>query len=129
MQLPSPGLEPNASADGKERMHQCERLGELSLKKPAAIPHLTSRTAPYLLMSCFDCSRPTKTLMLCFCASIVVAASAALASASAPSKSPAADFKRADARCPKTVSGAFAATVLNIAMASSLRFCACSPRA
>ena len=34
MQLPAAGLEPNASADGKERMHQCERLGELLLKNP-----------------------------------------------------------------------------------------------
>jgi hypothetical protein len=40
MQLPAAALEPNASADGKERMHQCERLRELLLKKPAAIPHL-----------------------------------------------------------------------------------------
>ena len=40
MQLPAAALEPNASADGKERMHQCERLGELLLKKPAATPHL-----------------------------------------------------------------------------------------
>jgi hypothetical protein len=26
MQLPAAGLEPNASADGKERMHQCEQF-------------------------------------------------------------------------------------------------------
>jgi len=38
MQLPAAALEPNASADGKERMHQCERLRELLLKKPAATP-------------------------------------------------------------------------------------------
>src|ERR1700745_2405815 len=98
MQLPAAGLEPNASADGKERMHQCERLRELLSKNRAAIPHLTSRTAPYLLMSCFDCSRPIKTLMFCFCASIVAAASAAFASGSAASKSPPADFRRAEAR-------------------------------
>src|SRR6266576_931437 len=98
MQLPAAGLEPNASAAARERMHQCERLRELLLEKPAATPHLTSRTAPYLLISCFDCNRPIKTLMLCFCASIVAAASAAFASVSAPSKSPAADFRRAEAR-------------------------------
>jgi len=190
MRLPPAGLEPNASADGRERMHWCERIGELLLKKPAAIPHLVlcnrydlpivelkmprrqgarrehvlcdlrprrnagagpfstqpsgprflrrisaslsrsvsrriqalrsllkirpsssrrlashtvyttraSRTAPYLLMSCFDCSRPIKVLMFCFCASIVAAASAVFASDSAPSKSPAADFRRAEAR-------------------------------
>src|SRR5438552_12576307 len=40
MQLPAAALEPNASADGKERMQQCERLRELLLKKPAATPHL-----------------------------------------------------------------------------------------
>jgi len=34
MQLPAAALEPNASADGKERMHQCERLRELLLKNP-----------------------------------------------------------------------------------------------